>query len=140
MKSVLFLSIGVLAAGCMVGPTWGTWVDDHTHPIDFNLYAISPSAKMTLECTAPWWIGPPDYHEFAHVTASDHPLITVDGGSIYTANVSKVVPESCWGSYHGTEVVTDIRPKQDGWNAAVFDDAGRDCAFHEVLVEHKSPV
>jgi hypothetical protein len=139
MKGVSLVSVCLLSAGCMVGPTWGTWVDDHTHAIDFNLYAIKPSAKMTLECSTPWWVGT-SYQQFAEVTASATALITVGGGSIYVANVSRVVPEACWGSYHGTEVVTDIRPKQDGWNAAVFDDAGLDCAVHEVLVEHKSPI
>lgn len=117
-------------AGCVYGPFYDDTISSTTATVTFNLYATQPGALMTAECATHY----SGFTEFGSKVASNTPS-TLAGESIYSAQLKKVIPASCW-DYGWDKPVTWLRffQKKDGetYNVQVFNSDGPACLGEHV--------
>ncbi|HYO95586.1 MAG TPA: hypothetical protein VER33_13785 [Polyangiaceae bacterium] len=127
----------LLAAGCVYGPFHDDTIASTTSRITFNLYATQTEAVMTAECAT----HSSGFSAFGSKTGSASPT-TLNGESIYAAQLERVIPASCWDFGFG-KPVTYLRffQTKDGqtYNVMTFDNAGRTC-IRDHFADGEGPV
>ncbi len=118
------------STACVYGPFYDDTIASTGSTVTFNLYATKPSALMTAECANHY----SPFIEFGSKVAGTSPS-TLAGESIYSAQLKKVIPASCWDLGFG-KPVTWVRffQKKDGDTFAVqvFDQDGPECISDHV--------
>jgi hypothetical protein len=126
---ILIVALGNTTA-CVYGPFYDDTIDSTGSSVTFNLYATSPSALMTAECANHY----SPFVEFGSKIAATSP-ITLNGETIYSASLTKIIPESCWDFGFGKPVTWLRFFQKSGGNTygvQVFDHNGPACISEHV--------
>lgn len=129
---VLGAALGI--SSCVYGPFYDDEIASTTTQVTFNMFALNPGATVTAEC-ANHYSG---FTQFGSKVASTT-ATTINGESIYSAQLKKVIPASCW-DYGFGKPVTYLRFREQmssgPKNLMVFDDEGVDCINDEFDDDH----
>ncbi len=94
---VLGAALGI--SSCVYGPFYDDEIPSTTSQVTFNMFALNPGATVTAEC-ANHYSG---FTQFGSKVASNT-ATTINGESIYSAQLKKVIPASCWDYGFGKPV------------------------------------
>src|SRR5262245_43194831 len=93
----------VILGGClMTTPFWNQEFDDHTKAVPFQAFTANKSIQVKFECTKAFHGGLyPDSASatwvlVGNVTPQAQPLLDSNGGQVYGARKSAVLPAGCW--------------------------------------------
>jgi hypothetical protein len=130
-KGVLFATAATLtASGCVFGPFYDDEIASTTTQVTFSLYALNPGATVTADCATHY----SGFSQFGSKVASTTPT-TINGESIYSAQLKKVIPASCW-DYGFGKPVTYLRFREHMPSGPkklfIFDQDGPECISNEL--------
>jgi hypothetical protein len=129
---LLVVTIGL--GGCVYGPFYDDEIASTTTQVTFSMFALNPGATVTAECATHY----SGFSQFGSKVASTTPT-TIHDESIYSAQLKKVIPASCW-DYGFGKPLTFLRFKEQmssgPKNLSIFDDAGKDCISDEFAAGH----
>lgn len=100
------MSVTLGASSCVFGPFYDDEIPSTTTQVTFSMFALNPGATVTAEC-ANHYSG---FSQFGSKVASTSPT-TVHGESVYSAQLKKVIPASCW-DYGFGKPLTFLRFKE----------------------------
>jgi hypothetical protein len=93
----------VILSGClMTTPYWNQEFADHTKAVPFQAFTTNKTIQVKFECAKAFHGGLyPDsasatWVTVGNVTPQAQPLLDSDGGQIYGARKSAVLPAACW--------------------------------------------
>jgi hypothetical protein len=127
---VLALLAGATQA-CVGGPLYDDTIEDHTRPVELELYASQPGATITVRCAKHY--GPRIMVDT--FTAPSTPRYASGEDKVYLAGGSRVIPRDCWDTGF-TPMLTFLFFEQTATGRTdalrVFDQAGRLCVFSKL--------
>ena len=133
-RVVGMLSTSIGLSGCVFGPYYDDEIASTTTQVTFNLYALNPGATVTAECATHY----SGFSQFGSKVATTTPT-TIYGESIYSAQLKKVIPPSCW-DYGFGKPLTFLRFREQmssgPKNLYIFDQDGAECIGDEFEDEH----
>jgi hypothetical protein len=133
-RVVVLLAATLGGVGCVFGPFYDDEIASTTTQVTFSMFALNPGATVTAECATHYSA----YTQFGSKVASTTPTTTY-GESIYSAQLKKVIPATCW-DYGFGKPVTYLRFREQmssgPKNLIIFDQDGSDCITDEFEAHH----